>query len=102
MKFTEYLNEKKETINPFKYPPCPLSTRELKNVIEETIKLNGPDCDLNFINVVQITDMSHLFWKTKFTGDISKWNVSNVKNMEQMFRESDFNGDISKWDVSKV
>ena len=80
----------------------PKNLDELKKIVEKTIENNGPNCDLNFIDVSNITDMSYLFWKTKFDGDISKWNVSNVKDMTYMFASTPFNGDISKWDVSNV
>ena len=74
----------------------------LKELIEKAIKENGPNCDLNFIDVSHVTDMSSLFYKCGFNGKIDKWDVSNVTNMEAMFSLSGFNGDISNWDVSKV
>ena len=74
----------------------------LKAMIIKKIKEQGPSCDLNDIDVSQITDMSYLFFMTRFNGDISSWDVSNVADMYSMFRGSDFNGDISKWDVSSV
>ena len=102
---------------------------DLLKIIKDTIKKNGNNCDLNFIdvssltdlsglfsgnvtrkfngdiskwNVSNVTNMSHMFEKSKFNGNISNWNVSNVEDMEGMFAESKFNGDISKWDVSNV
>ena len=60
----------------------------LKNLIIKTIGEHGPNCDLNFIDTSKITDMSGLFLKTKFNGDISKWNVSNVTDMRGMFNGS--------------
>ena len=84
----------------------------LIDLIEEAICYDeeGYCCDLNFIDVSQVTDMSDLFTTSssyeyeldRFNGDISQWNVSNVTNMYAMFNESDFNGDISKWNVSNV
>ena len=100
MKFTEYLrlNESESTVQP-------KDLGELRQIITDTVKEKGLDCDLNFIDTSKITDMTLLFNAQKlqgFNGDISKWDVSNVKSMECMFMNSYFNGDISKWDVSNV
>ena len=80
----------------------------LKKLIDEAIEKYGVNCDLNFIDVSKVTDMSDLFsWemnarREEFNGDISQWNVSNVTNMSGMFEGSLFAGDISQWDVSNV
>ncbi len=29
--------------------------------------------------------MSHMFWKSRFNGDISRWNVPGDANMKLMF-----------------
>ena len=82
---------------------CQSKTKEeLEQIIKDRISKEGPNCDLNDIDVSQITDMSELFAYSIFNGDISRWNVSNVKNMSKMFYRSKFNGDISEWDVSNV
>ena len=94
MKFTYFLNEADKTV------VQPKNKVELKKIIEETIKEQGDKCDLNFIDTSKITDMSELFYNTKFNGDISKWDVSYVGDLSDMFYNSEFNGDISKWDVS--
>ena len=80
----------------------PKTKGELKQMIEDEISENGNECSLNHIDVSKITDMSYLFFRSKFNGDISSWDVSHVNNMREMFRESYFNGDISNWDVSDV
>ena len=74
----------------------------LKSLIEAATELYGDNCDLNFIDISNVTDMSEIFEESDFNGDISKWDVSNVTNMSKMFYKSKFNGDISHWNVSKV
>ena len=80
----------------------PKTKDELKDIINQRIKSEGNECDLNDIDTSNITDMSHLFRYSDFNGNISGWNVSNVTDMEGMFASSTFNSDISKWDVSNV
>ena len=95
------------------YTCQPQTKDELRSIIIERIKDDGPECNLNDIDVSNITDMSFLFSANKnwfgngifkdFNGDVSLWDVSNVKNMNGMFYFCQhFNCDISKWDVSHV
>ena len=100
----------------------PKDLKELKSIIKEHIDKNGLECDLNDIDVSNITNMRGLFNKYdiysntassqldinelyKFNGNISEWDVSNVTNMKEMFELSEYtgeNGDISNWNVEKV
>ena len=80
----------------------PKDKRELIDIIRAYIKSAGSECSLNWIDVSDIKDMSMLFYKLWFNGNISKWDVSNVKNVANMFKNSKFNSDISKWDISNA
>ena len=76
---------------------------EINPLVRNYIKIFGYDCDLNWIDTSNVTDMSYLFDEIRsFTGNVSEWDVSNVTNMGNMFGSTNFNGDISKWDVSNV
>ena len=77
----------------------PTAKAELKDLIKLELVCQGPDADLNHIDVSQITDMSWLFNELN-PGNIKidKWDVSNVTNMSWMFSFcKKFNADLSKW-----
>ena len=101
---THYIQEKliiKKSNNNYKY--FPETNKELKDIIKQRIKQDGNEVDLNNIDVSKITDMSNLFERTAFNGDISNWDVSSVTNMRYMFSWCEsFNQDISNWNVSNV
>ena len=75
---------------------------ELKELIEYFTEQFGDECNLNWIDVSNATNMDDMFNESQFNGDISQWDVSNVTAMYHMFGCSMFNGDISQWDVSNV
>ena len=68
----------------------PKTRDELEVLVNKLIKERGNDADLNDIDTSEITNMSGLFYRSKFNGDISNWDVSNVKNMGYMFYMSNF------------
>lgn len=76
--------------------------KHLAEIIDEQIQLHGINCNLNHIDISNVKDMTHLFFRSKFNGDISEWDVSHIIDMSYMFKESIFNGDISKWNTLKV
>ena len=47
------------------YTVQPKTKKELKEIIEKTIKEKGLECDLNFIDTSLIDDMSELFKDSK-------------------------------------
>ena len=110
----KYINEKLHVTTKSFYSCQPKTKDELQEIIIQRIKDEGNECNLNDIDVSDITDMSCLFnvntdWNPgnkifrDFNGDISLWNVSNVKDMYAMFNWCEkFNCDLSRWDVSNV
>src|SRR5574344_3068058 len=86
MKFAEYMNltnnnSSRRIIESSTSKVQPETKDELVEIIKATIEEQGNKCDLNFIDVSRIKDMSYLFGGDKygfedFNGDISKWNVS--------------------------
>ena len=84
--------------SPYMY--FPETKEELKNIIKQRIEEEGNNCNLNDIDVSEITDMWQLFYNSNFNGNISEWNVSNVEDMRYMFHDSNFNQNISNWKIS--
>lgn len=82
----------------------PSTFDELRAIIEQELKQQGPDADLNFIDTSLITDMSKLFCKLNIRNiKIDMWDVSNVTNMSNMFFGcKEFNCDLSRWDIQNV
>ena len=76
--------------------------QHLLDLIQDNIYIRGHDCSLNHLDISKLTDLSGVFRKSAFNGDISKWETSQVMDMHSMFYRSEFNGDISKWDVTRV
>ena len=113
-KLRRYLERKRREREEFETNRLHPKTREeLQDMIVKAIEENGPEVDLNYIDVSEIDDMSFLFAchyndrdKSKilrnFNGNISNWDVSSAENMSFMFDTANFNGNISNWDVSSA
>ena len=57
----------------------PKTKDELRSLIEQELKCQGPHADLNFIDTYLITDMSSLFMRLYIRDiKIGKWDTSNV------------------------
>ncbi len=59
----------------------------LRQIVFESIEKYGPNCDLNFIDVSQVTDMYCISSgpNSVFNGDISGWNFSKDVCVFDMF-----------------
>ena len=87
--------------------------KTIKQIVKDEFYRLGHDCDLNHIDVGEVTTMHNLFnceynilldyRYEDINPDISQWDVSNVRSMSGMFHKCKvFNCNISEWDVSKV
>lgn len=98
--------------------------KTIQDIVLDGIAKFGPEADLNYIDVSDVTQFRTLFsnslhvslsvrlrkeheWKTdmvnKINPDLSRWDVSNGVDMLGMFYYCrGFNSDLSRWDVSNV
>ena len=112
----KYIHERlvvNKNYNP--YTCVPKSWKELRNIIKQRYKEQGPGTEQNPIefNDIDISNINSfcnrnkgIFEKTKFEYiDVSDWDVSNVEDMNSMFFECcnlKSVGDLSNWNVSNV
>ena len=124
-RLTTYLNERlvvnqrfeeKLIVNKNYKGYTPVSFNELRKIIKQRYKEQGPGTkqnpiDFNDIDVSNIDSFCNekklgIFEGTEFEYiDISNWNISRVENIRAMFWQCTnlkSVGDLSKWDISKV
>ena len=53
-------------------------------------------------DVMNVTNMSWMFYNSVFNGDVSTWNISNVEDFFNAFASSQFNNNIANWNTSNV
>ena len=82
----------------------PTSKEQLRSIVQDEVRRQGSDADLNFIDTSLITDMSSLFTDLHPKNiKVDEWDVSNVTNMRQLFMNcGDLVANLSAWDVSNV
>ena len=93
---SERLHINKDTGN-HHYNYHPKTRDELQELVKKLIKERGNEADLNDIDTSEITDMTTLFYLSKFNGDISKWDVSKVEDMHYMFTGTPLAKNTPKW-----
>ena len=105
----QHINERlqlnRDRVRKIEYEYTPKTYQELENIIYKITEEHKTDkiINLNMIDTSKITNMSHLFYNSRYNYNISEWDVSNVNDMSSMFENAEkFNGDISHWDVSHV
>ena len=90
----EYLSTKVKQSN------IKANDKTIKEIVLTEIKRLGKDCDLNHIDVREVTDFSKVFYLKDFRGDVSLWNVSNGTDFTLCFAgNSSFDCDLSAWNV---
>ena len=92
----ERLHINKDTGNRH-YNYHPKTRDELRQLVYKLIKERGNEANLNDIDTSEITDMTELFYQSKFNGDISNWAVSNVEYMSRMFLASPLQKNPPTW-----
>ena len=69
-----------------KHPILATSTQHLCRLVAQAVELDGPQCDLNHIDVSRVQEFKAVLAHSPFDGDISRWNTSRVQNMARILR----------------
>lgn len=81
----------------------PGTLKELREIVRSELDIQGPNADLNHIDISEITELTGLFNQDVENIKIDKWNTSKVTNMSGLFNGcGKFNADLSNWDTSNV
>ena len=88
----EKLKVSKHTLTLF-----PKTKEELLKMITDEISKNGNECSLNHIDVSRITDMSQLFFTSKFNQNIDNWKPKQRALRRNMFKDSPLENNLPIW-----
>lgn len=78
------------------------SKAHLRECIKTAQEEQGPNCDLNHLDISKVTDLSNLFADCTGQPDVSRWDVRQVNNMSNMFVRADYCGDLSAWQPEQL
>jgi len=78
------------------HEPQGMTAKTLRYLVKDRILRDGPEADLNDIDVHNVTDFSGIFRGVDFRGKIDKWDVSNGIFFMGMFEDCSFNGKLPK------
>lgn len=85
-----------------KHPILATSTQHLCRLVAQAVEIDGPQCDLNHIDVSRVQEFNAIFAHSPFDGEISCWDVSNAVTFANMFAHCPFNGSIAEWNVGNA
>lgn len=83
-------------------PPPATHPLGLRAIVYAEMERKGFDCDLNHLDISQLTSLDGVFAHLLFTGDISRWDVAHITSFNNTFLGTPFNGDISQWNMGSA
>ena len=57
----------------------------LRKAIEQEVSTQGNECDLNHLDVSKVTNMSYIFYESKFNKNLDDWKPYKLEYKENMF-----------------
>ncbi len=79
-----------------------LNTMLMPNTTYRFVSNSYFDQPLDNWDTSNVTNMSHMFFKSRFNQPLDNWDTSSVTNMSFMFFNSYFDQPLNRWDTSNV